>query len=163
MARPLPDPVERAVRPFLPKLLQVAAENGDFPGDYFLVLGKYDTKDAVIAPRALAGEFLAHAKTEARRRKYERFIASPCDRHDLLVLVCAGDHVEAHWRKVPALVSPTAPTTAPVCEEMTPAQMPADVRRYLESHLGGILRAIRQRNGTPASGSSSCASPTRSP
>jgi hypothetical protein len=47
-------------------------------------------------PRALAGEILARAKTEARRRKYERLIASPCDKHDLLVMVCAGDHVEGH-------------------------------------------------------------------
>ena len=146
MARPsLPDPIERAARPFLPKLLQVAAENGDFPGDYFLILGKYDAKESVIVPRALAGEILAQAKTEARRRKYERLIGSPCDKHDLLVMVCAGDHVEGHWMKVPALV----PATGTVCEEMTPEQMPADVQRYMRIHLGAILRAIRAKSPRP--------------
>ena len=146
MTRPLPHPIERAARPFLPKLLQLAAENGDFPGDYFLLLGKYDTKESVIVPRVLAGEILAQAKTEARRRKYERLIASPCDPHDLLVMVCAGDHVEGHWMKVPALVPPATSTAS---EELTPERMPADVHHYMRLHLGGILRAIRLKDGRP--------------
>ena len=72
MPRPLPDPIERAARPFLPKLLKLAAEQGRFPADYFLLIGKYDPSSGAIIPRALAADVVALGKTVARRRKYER-------------------------------------------------------------------------------------------
>ncbi|MGO8997375.1 MAG: hypothetical protein ACLQVI_29005 [Polyangiaceae bacterium] len=104
MNRPLPEPIERAVRPFLPIVVKQAGELGRAPSDYFLVLGKYDPSKGSLIPRAAVVDFLALAKSEARRRKYERFLALPCEPNDLLVLVCAGDHVEGHRVRVPRVV-----------------------------------------------------------
>jgi hypothetical protein len=133
---PISDPIERAARPFLPKILKAVAEQGAFPGDYFLILGKYDSTESVAVPRSEAHQFLAMAKTEVRRRKYERLLDSPCDRNVLLVMVCAGDHVEGHWMQVPAV----APAQDPSDEERM-----QDAHLYMRKHMGQCVRAIRQK------------------
>jgi hypothetical protein len=117
MPRPIPDAIAATARPYLRQVVDLCAGSERSPGDYVLLLGKYSAEETFLFPRSSAVEILDRAKTAARRRKCERLIALPCGPHDLLVMVCAGEHVEGHTMRVPTVVRKEAPplTETPPC------------------------------------------------
>ncbi len=117
MPRPVPDQIARAARPFLAQVADLCSNGTLTPGDFVLLLGKYSSEETFLFPRSNTTELLERAKTPARRKKSERLLASSHGPHDLLVMVCAGDHVEGHFVRVPTVVPRAAPplTETPPC------------------------------------------------
>jgi hypothetical protein len=117
MPRPVPDAIARAARPFLREVVALAAKSTLSPGHFVLLLGKYSSEETFLFPRSDAGQILERAKTDAARRKCERLLAAPHGPHDLLVIVCAGSHVEGHFVRVPTIVPDPKPLTeTPSCQ-----------------------------------------------
>jgi hypothetical protein len=149
MPRAIPESVERVVRPFLPLVAKKSAELGRTPRDYFLLIGKYEPSKSALVPRSTTADFMALAKSDARRRKYERFLALPCAPNDLLVMVCAGDHVEGYRVRVPIVVPEETPE--PSDENVLPVSE-ATARLFLEraqEWLALGYESVRELGETP--------------
>jgi hypothetical protein len=119
MPRPVPDAIARAARPYLREIVALCAKSTGSPGNFVLLLGKYSSEETFLLPRSDTSQVLEHVKTEAARRKCERLLAAAHGPHDLLVLVCAGGHVEGHVVRVPTIVPEPKPDTlteAPPCQ-----------------------------------------------
>jgi hypothetical protein len=98
----------------------------------------------MLFPRCEAAALLEKARTPVQREKLERFLAKPCHEKQLLVLVTARDHVEAHFVTVPTIArEPGAPRF------VSPGEMQA-VERYLEVHGAAMYGRIALESGRPA-------------
>ncbi len=133
MPSPAKDSIDRAVRALLPRVSKLAAEQGGQPGDFFVVIEKYDPGNVLLLPRSAAADALAVAKSEARRRRYLGLLAVPCKPSELLVMVAAGDHVEGRRFAVAARLA-----SAVGSPELTKE----DFEAYLRFHIPGVVDKI---------------------
>jgi hypothetical protein len=142
--RPPSAEIQKRLRPFLPIVVRRAKDDGREPQDYFVLMGKYAEGEGMLVLRSEAAALLEKARTPVQRDKLERFLAKPCQEKQLLVLVTARDHVEAHFVTVPTLAR------EPGAKRFVSAREMQGVERYLEVHGAAMYARIAFELGRPA-------------
>jgi hypothetical protein len=128
--------LESYARPYLGRVRLRAKEEGRRPCDYVLLIGKYEPTSSALLPRAEGDELLKLAKTPIQREKLERYLAEPCAETKVLVLVTAGEHVEA--AQVTVLMEPREPSAPVAISQKERDQIDA----YLKHHTSTIVSAL---------------------
>jgi hypothetical protein len=130
-------------RPYLKLAIERAANEGRRPCDYFLLLGKFDTKEASLFPRNQTGELLALARTPIQREKLVALLNRSCGEQELLVLVTARDDVEGAFVPVPTVVpDPSQPAKFGI----SPTEL-KQIEAYLADHGPAMANVAGDEGG----------------
>ncbi len=139
-SKPKRTTAETYARRFLPKVIDLAANQGREPRDFVLVIGKYDPTKSLVVPRASADEVLSVARSPVGREKIARLLDKACEPKQLLVLVTAGDHVEGQFIRVPT-IAPDPDKIFVTREEMD------DIERYMKMYGPSFSAAVAAKGG----------------
>ncbi len=139
-----PGSIEHLARRHLRAVVERAAAEGREPGDYFLVLNRYDASVRHVSSRRAAQEILDLAHSPAQREKLASLLAKPCEPKQLLIVVLAGTQTaEGQLLHIPTIVpEPGAPKNIVVTKkEFT------RLNQYLEGCAATAAKMVDQENG----------------